>query len=210
MNASANADKPVCFGMKWDPKAPECRGGTDPGYIDPQTGNNIRPACMFFGACGVQTQGSRFEAARRNPGTPPQQGLIHPQALVRPEPLKQYQQYQPAQPPQVNQHLRSMYQPQPTPQSPTYALSQYSTPMPTTAPSQMMVPIQQEHFHPASYQPLPVHYGIPGYLSVQETREDGEGIVGYASRSIFRSMLKGGAHGLAHLIDVTPFRRSKK
>lgn len=182
MSVSANTDKPSCFGTMWDPKALECRGGADPSYVDKRTGNNVREQCSFFGACGNVTQAKRLEVART-------QQIISPQQLVRPE-VQRFQTSTPSQP---------TYQPQQPQQLRVFTPS---------APVQQYRPAPQEHYDPGHYQPMPVNYAMPGYLSVPETRTASEGILAFAARSIARSMLKGGAHGLAHLIDVTPLKRT--
>lgn len=193
MSVSQNTDRPPCFGTQWDPKAPECRGGPDPSYVNPQTGGNVRRQCDFFTSCGTKTQADRMASVR----TQQQQQVIPPQNLVRPEQHRFQIQHQP--------------QPQYTaPIQPSRPVAPAPAPVYQQAPGHMSIPVQHEHFHPTHYQPLPVNYSIPGYLTVPETRNENEGMLGYAGRSILRSMLKGGAHGLAHLIDTTPLRSRRK
>lgn len=198
----ANNDKPSCFGTLWDPRSSECRGGADPGYVNPKNGNNLRDQCTFFGSCGTKTQATRLEDARRQQQVIPVQNLVRPEAVrfqtpqQPPVPFTQVTQPQPQQP--QSQQIRT-YAPQ-YPQPQQVQIQQVPT-------GHMMVPVPQEQFHPGHYQPMPVSYAMPGYLTVQEPRMEAEGILSFAARSIARSMLKGGAHGLAHLIDVTPLRR---
>jgi len=193
---TATVDKPSCFGSHWDPKSAECRGGADPGYVDPKTGGNMRSQCSFFGPCGIQTQSGKAEALRRqqqqqhlghNPG-----GIISPQSLVRPDTTRFQQPPQPQQQPQFQQRV---YQQAPQVPPPQHMI-----------PAAHAVPVQHEQFQQGMYSPMPVNYAMPGYLTVAEHRETSESIFAFAGRSILRSMLKGGAHGLAHLIDTTPLK----
>jgi hypothetical protein len=55
-------------------------------------------------------------------------------------------------------------------------------------------------------QMMPVNYQMPSYLSVPEEWGPGDNILTVGGKTIIRSMLKGGAQGLAHLMDSTPFK----
>jgi hypothetical protein len=65
---------PECFGQLWDPKATECSGGYDPGFVA-QNGGKVRPKCEMFDMC--RTRVSLRKANERPP-------LIPPQSLIRP------------------------------------------------------------------------------------------------------------------------------
>ena len=67
--------------------------------------------------------------------------------------------------------------------------------------------VQAPNVHMTGYQPMAVNYSMPTYLSVPETRFEGESFLIYAIRVLVRAMLKGGAHGLAHLFDTTSLKK---
>jgi hypothetical protein len=54
------------------------------------------------------------------------------------------------------------------------------------------------------FQPMPVNYRMPGFLSAPEPVAPGGSIWGKLIREIFRSMGKAGGHSVAHFFDSTP------
>ena len=107
---------PECFGEIWDPKATECAGGYDPGYVA-SNGSKVRPVCDFFQSCKIRT------TLKQSSDALARQALIPPGQLIRPPavpygpvvPNRQYastQQPPAQQPPQwAMQHPQFQMQP---------------------------------------------------------------------------------------------------
>lgn len=171
--------KPNCFGEAWEPEAKECKGGLDAGYTDPTTGSHIRDPCECYEACGSHTQAMRLKDARQHSVQ-----LITSQQLVRAQSAGTTTTMSKAQVP-------VLYPP------PEAAVQQQKVAAGMQAPS----------INTAGYQPMAVNYSMPTYLTVPETRFDGESFFIYAIRVLVRAMLKGGAHGLAHLFDTTSLKK---
>lgn len=70
-------ERPTCFGDLYNGTSPECIGGHDPAFSDPETGSRVRPRCNFAGTCAVHTQANR-QASRQVPGYVPVSNLTRP------------------------------------------------------------------------------------------------------------------------------------
>jgi len=64
-------------------------------------------------------------------------------------------------------------------------------------------PQAQPQYPATNYQ---LNYQMPGYLSVPEERQPGEGIMPVLGREVFRSMFKAVGHSVSHFFDVRPMR----
>jgi hypothetical protein len=62
-------------------------------------------------------------------------------------------------------------------------------------------------YYDPRFQPMPVNYQMPGYLTVPEQPEAGGSIWGVLFRSLFRSMMKAGGHSFSHFWDTMPMGR---
>lgn len=168
---------PACFGESWGKDDPECKGGYDPTYRHPATGQPIRPACDFFAACGARTQAK--------------QALVPPERLV---------QGGAASAPAA---ASATVLPSPAPLH-TF-LSQAAARLPPAlatpqAPPGAMVPVRH------SAQTYELNYLVPAYLTVPEPRLPGESLWHVLLREALRASIKAVAHAIAHHVDLHPFR----
>ncbi len=180
-------EKPSCFGEVWSPEDVECFGGLDPGYRNPATGRQMREQCECYEACGSHTQAKALEEIRTQ--------LISRDSLRSPTQERTT----------TSTTLATQFkQPSPVLYPKHDPIRDHQLQRPAQPSMEQPVP-QQQYMHPA--QMMPVNYGMPAYLSTPEQRFDGEGFFLFALRVIVRAMLKGGAHGLAHLFDTTPLKK---
>lgn len=204
-----NADPvPDCFGQSWNPQDVLCAGGADITYKDDK-GSRVRPVCDFYQSCGARTSHSRMEQSRLMPAT----------SLVRsPTP-----QQQPA--PVVPQQLATP----PSWMTPAQ-MQQWMNEQAKTIAAQMFQQMQQypqpgrgttTPYNPVSYpqggvmgmysdprfQPMPVNYQMPAYLTVPEQRGQDDTLLGMLFRTVFRSVMKAGGHSFSHFWDTVPMGR---
>lgn len=50
-----------CFGKLWDERSPECAGGLDAMYTNPETGSKVRSQCSLYDTCGRQWHATRAQ-----------------------------------------------------------------------------------------------------------------------------------------------------
>lgn len=79
------------------------------------------------------------------------------------------------------------------------------TPTPVSQPWRPPVLHQPQHAQQGQYM-MATNYGIPQYLSVREPQTGSFG--GRLAREVFRSMMKGLSHTIAHFFDVEIFGSS--
>lgn len=204
---------PTCFGKKWDPQHPECKGGNDPTYAHPHTGKNVRDKCSWFSQCGQAQQAQQVIPATnlRPPPVPQQQqqyqggGGYHqayaqpyqqipmpppaPPAPVPPAGGQRYPQQQYVQHPQQQQYVQPQYQ---VMNNVPYAQLEY-------AHQPYLVPVNQ-----------PMMGGqVPNFLMVPEPLAN----IDYKTllfRTVARAVIKAAALALANYIDYHAFTRQQQ
>lgn len=193
---------PDCFGISWNSKDVLCAGGADLTFRDDKTGSHVRPACDFYRACGTRVAHANMEQNR----------LIPVSNLVR-SPMQQPQPAQvttpPAQPPgamtptQMQQWLndqakmlatQALQQMQQYPQQGRGPAAPYNA---ATYP-------QGGNFYDPRFQPMPVNYQMPAYLTVPET---GGSLLGMLFKTLLRSVFKAGGHSFSSFWDTVPLSR---
>lgn len=190
VNVTKREELPTCFGREWDKNVSECAGGPDPAFTNPKTGLHVREQCNFFQACGARTQAQRAAAQQQQRLIPTSSLFSHTQP---PTPT--------APPTTFSDYLRQ--------QQASYVEAQRlaATGRPITVPQQ-----QQQVIYGAAQHPAPMYqlnYMMPGYLSVPEERQPGEGLWGVLLREVFRSIFKALGHSVSHFFDSRPIRDKK-
>lgn len=194
---------PDCFGKSWNPKDVLCNGGADIMYRDEKTGSRVRPQCDFFSSCGARVAHSSMEQSRLLPATslirsptpqtpapPPIQQAATPPSWMSQAQMQNWMNEQART--MANQMFREMQQ---YPQANrTVAQQQY-------APA--AYPQGGGYFDPR-FQPMPVNYQMPGYLTTPEPRYEGTSLIGMLFRTLFRSVMKAGGHSFSHFWDTYP------
>lgn len=188
---------PDCFGISWNPKDVLCAGGADITFRDDK-GSHVRPTCDFFNACGARVSHTRAEQSRLLPATnlvraPIQQQAAPAQQSQPPAQMTQQQMQQ-----WMNDQARTlatqMFQ----------QMQQYPQPGKGPANSFVSAPYPQGGMlYDPRFQPMPVNYQMPAYLTVPETRGDG-GLFGMLFRTLFRSVGKAVGHSFSHFWDTVP------
>lgn len=194
---------PNCFGKHWSSKDVLCAGGADITYVDEKTMSRVRPQCDFYASCGARVAHTSMEQSRLMPAA----SLIRSPTPQAPVPAATQQQATPPawmSPAQMqnwmneqartlaNQMFREMQQ---YPQAGRVAAQTQNT----TA----TYPQGGGYFDPR-FQPMPVNYQMPGYLTVPEQRYEGAGLLGMLFRTLFRSVMKAGGHSFSHFWDTYP------
>ena len=204
MNTTVFNETPSCFGKNWDKNEAECAGGPDAGFVHPKTGLHMREQCNFFQSCGTRTQ------ATRNAQIIPPDTLIRPQLPPAPPQAGNFTDFVRAQAVQQveAQRLAAMTAARPPmPQTVQPSQIQYQHSPWVPQPPQLHAYPQALIQHPApTYQ---LNYQMPGYLSVPEVREAGEGLLAVLFREVLRSMFKATGHSVSHFFDTRPFRQPK-
>jgi hypothetical protein len=184
MNVSVATTKreeaPQCFGSHlWDKNAPECAGGPDAGYVNPDNQKNWRYRCNFFEACGARSAISGR--------------LIPPQQLVRPAV---------APSPPTFTHA-------PSPPLSGFAEFIKRVDDSRAAGRPIAPPTAQAYAQPAPQQATSwvLNYGMPSYLSTPEAQHPGESIWSVLLREVIRALFKAGGHTIAHFFDTRPLRK---
>ena len=171
---------PICFSKEWDGNDPECAGGADANYTDPVTGQHVRQACIWFHSCGIRAQAMRNAAAQPALGRSTQGALqlspLPPQATFA-DHLRQ----------QEASRLEAMRQ------------TALMRPVAQTA----VVGTQFANYPASTYQ---LNYVMPGYLTVPEVQQPGEGLMAVLLREFVRALIKAGAHAVSHFADVRLFK----
>lgn len=180
-------DPPSCFGSHlWDKNSPECAGGADANYINPDNQKNVRYPCNFFHSCGTR-------AAMR--------GLVPPSQLVRPGLVTPAPAAVPS-PPTF------------TPTAPTSGFAEFikrvedgrqATTLGRPPGTQAAQPYAPPATHPAASWVL--NYAMPSYLSTPEIQHPGESIWQVLLREFIRSLFKAGGHAVAHFFDARVLKR---
>ncbi len=194
---------PECFGVSWNSKDVLCAGGADLTFKDDRTGSHVRPACDFFQACGARVAHMKMEQSRLLPVT----------SLVRSSVPQQQQPAQgtttpPAQPPggmspaQMQQWLNDQAKALATQMF--QQMQQYPQQGRGPAASYNAAPYPQGQFYDPRFQPMPVNYQMPAYLTVQET---GGSLLGMLFRTLLRSVFKAGGHSFSSFWDTVPLGR---
>lgn len=181
-----NDKLPSCYGKEWDKNSPECAGGADANFVNPNTGSNVRVQCDFFQSCGTRVQ------AR----------LIPPQQLVRPPVVTP----PPAGPANFADWLQK--QSAMTVEAQRQAALAAPRPLASTLAAQQQAAYHSVPLHllpGAQHHPAPMYqlnYQMPGYLSVPEERQPGERLRAVLLREVLRSVFKALGHALAHFFDT--------
>lgn len=199
---------PSCYGKSWNPKDVLCAGGADALYRDEKTGSHVRPQCDFYSSCGSRVSHMRMEQSRLLPVTnlirqsPPPQATIQTPAPQPPANWNmtqaQMQQYMTDQAKAMAQQMfNQMQQQQPN----RFQTSNFNQ---ATFPSQ-----GGTQFDPRfqNFQPMPVNFQMPAYLTVPENPMAGGSMWGMLFRSIARSMMKAFGHSFSHFFDSVPMGR---
>lgn len=182
-----NESLPRCFGTKWDDKSPECTGGLDPTFTDPDTGSHIRERCSFFNPCGA-----RVQAAKMQQLIPVSQVVRPPQTQQPPAPPAGMMQSQFDKIQQLTSQVQQLQQ----------VVQQQNAQMARQGTASAFIHPMQAAVHPI--QMLPVEYKMPGYLTVPEPRGKNSTVWAMLGRSVARSALKSVGHTLAAFWDTTP------
>lgn len=186
---------PECFGVSWNAKDVLCAGGADLTFRDERTGSHVRPPCDFFQACGTRVAHAKMEQSRLIPAsnlvrspTPQQPVPAAAQAPAQMTPAQMQQWLNDQAKALATQMLQQMQQ-YPQGRSPA---APYNT---TTYPQGGM-------FFDTRFQPMPVNYQMPSYLTVPEGH--GGSLFGMLLRTLFRSMGKAAGHSFSHFWDTVP------
>lgn len=125
-------ERPNCFGKLYDGAAPECVGGHDAAYSDPESGSRVRPRCNFVSTCAVHMQASR--QITHHPNLVPASNLTRPPTTFN-QPVAQRPWTPPAGyqgPPTVQSHWQG------STNQPRYYVEQYLTVRQPVAPGQTL------------------------------------------------------------------------
>lgn len=177
------------YGTSWDPKAAECAGGFDSGYIHPVTGKRFRDKCSQYSVCAAKTCSSKTIDKQAQPLVPPGR-LTQGASTFAPNRPYQTVTTSPATV-RYPQAPRPPFQQQ---QQQAVAHGHYVRPWEAA---------QGPQYVPANYQ-MPGAQ-IPGYLT---NPEPVTGDVGWARRlfhELTRSALKSMCHTGANFFDHTSF-----
>jgi hypothetical protein len=190
---------PECFGISWNSKDVLCAGGADLTHRDEKTGSHYRPPCDFYRACGTRVAHATMEQSRLIPAT----------SLVR-APAQQQQQ-QPAQtaaPPPPASMSQAQMQQWLTDQAKVMAtqmlqqLQQY--PQQGRGPAAPYNSYPQGPVYDPRFQPMPVNYQMPAYLTVPEVHGS---LLSMLLRTLVRSVFKAGGHSFSSFWDTVPLSR---
>lgn len=192
---------PDCFGKSWNSKDVLCHGGADITFTDERTGSHVRPQCDFYSSCGARVAHTQAEQSR----------LVPAQNLVR-SPTPQVTVAAPASPPTwmspaqmqnwMNDQAKSMAS-----QMFQQMQQQYPQGRAGAAGSYPSTGYPQGAYLDPRFQPMPVNYQMPAYLTVAEQRYEGDSLLGVLFRTIFRSVLKAGGHSFSNFWDTVPMGR---
>lgn len=179
-------DYPSCFGTKpvargegvqWDPKDNTCNGTRNPDgtLARHRNGQVIDPQCAYYDACREDLRSH---------------GLLPAQALVKtgqqaPVPIAQFR---PNTVPIQRQQQQPVVMHQPAPQI-----------MYVQQPQHMQVPQQMAQ----SFQPMPVNYAMPSYLTALEP-DRAETKWKALMVEAFRSVGKAFGHSVSYFFDSVP------
>jgi hypothetical protein len=196
---------PDCFGKSWNPRDVLCAGGADITFRDERTGSHVRPQCDFYSSCGARVAHTKMEQDRLmpaqslvrspTPATPAApQAPAAPPAWMTPAQMQQWMNEQAKS--LAAQMFQQMQQQYPQNGRSTAAVPYGSPPYPQGTP-----------FYDPRFQPMPVNYQMPAYLTVPEQRNDGDSLLGVLFRTVFRSVMKAGGHSFSHFWDTMPMGR---
>lgn len=193
---------PTCYGKQWEANAPECKGGTDPMYVNPQNGSHVRDKCKWYSSCAQTTTGSRVQQGA--------QGVIPPTNLLKPPPA----------PPAPSPMFAP---PVPQPQQQIQRAPFAAPPVPPTMQQQPVQVMPQQYAQPqqvyhngvmyaqphAAAMPamVPANHAmmgaqIPSFVTVPEPYlNDGVSHGQRLARTMFRSMTKAAAIAVANYMD---------
>lgn len=190
---------PDCFGISWNPKDVLCSGGADITYRDEKTLSHVRPPCDFFNACGARVSHAKMEQSRLVPVT----NLVRSPTPQQPAaPVQQAQAQAPAQMTQQQMQQYLNEQARALAAQMMQQIQQYPQPNRGPAVPYNPAPYPQGNFmYDPRFQPMPVNYQMPGYLTVPETSGS---ILGMLARTLFRSMGKAAGHSFSHFWDTIP------
>lgn len=193
---------PDCFGKSWNPKDVLCAGGADITYRDDRTGSHVRPQCDYYSSCGARVAHTQMEQSRLMPA----QNLVRsptpqpatPQASAPPSWMSptQMQQWMNEQAKTLATQMFQQMQQYPQTGRNAAAAPYGSPPYP-----------QGGGYFDPRFQPMPVNYQMPAYLTVPEERFAGDSLFVVLFRTIFRSVLKAGGHSFSHFWDTMPMGR---
>lgn len=178
VSSTTRTDIPHCFGnpVFWDRNAPECAGGPDASYIDPETQKNVRRQCNFFSSCGARV-------SMKVGGVIPPERLVRPPVVTPP----------PAQP---------SYRPYNAPTPPATSFAEFVRNLDS---NRQRATGGQPGVQPPQVQPpmaWTTNYAIPSFLTAQEVRHPGESWWAPFLRMLLRGMGKAIGHVAAHWFDV--------
>lgn len=186
---------PSCFGKQWEANHPECKGGTDPLYVNPKTGSHVRDRCKWYSQCAQKTVGTRTQQRTG--------GVIPPQQILRPPPAPPAPNFAPPMP---NQNTQARAAPPPLPaQQPQMAQPMYQQPvyhnnMPYVQPQMAAMPSAVPMNHAMEGAQVPSFVMVPEpYLN------DGTSHGKRLARTMFRSMGKAAGIAFANYMDYYPF-----
>lgn len=200
LNMTREEGPPDCFGKSWNPSDVLCAGGADITFRDDKTGSRVRPQCDFFSSCGARVAHTKMEQTRLMPAQnlirspTPQQQQPTPQMQVSPQMTQaQMQQY-------MNEQAKAMA---------TQMLQQMRQYPQAGRPATQyeLAPYPQGGFFDQRFQPMPVNFQMPAYLTVPEARGEGDSLLGMLFRTLFRSVMKAGGHSFSHFWDTMPMGR---
>lgn len=194
---------PNCFGKSWEAKHPECAGGLDHGYSNPNDGSHLRERCRWYSQCASKTTANRVgntipaHQLVRHQQQPPQQAPPNPLSMFHTfvnsasRGMSKVSQTHPA--------VNATKQPQAVQQTPMMQ-PYYGHPTPVMVhPAMASAPWAV----PMNYQTPGAQ--IPGYLTVPEPAVVGQHWAARLGLSLLRSVLKAGGHTVANFFDHTSF-----
>lgn len=188
-----------CYGVSWEERNPECAGGVDPLYTNPQTGSHVRQRCGLYEQCGRTFKAAEAQKRLQNVA---QQQVVPITNLAR-QGAPAYQ-------------SAPLVRTQPTLPAPvatsTVPVRPYAPPPPPHAPTQMVPVPPPQMLHPAQYYPAvmsPVQTLLPHeaapFLTVVEAPIPGvptwRRVLAESLRAGFKGVLQQGAF----IVDHTPY-----
>ena len=200
---------PKCFGSNlWSPSTAECVGGPDPGYVNPNTGAQVRDKCDWYSSCASTSVSNRSTEQKLIPVSNLTQhmpiGPVQIQAPPKPAvstamaPQRQVMpvQWQPPwQPQQQQQQWQQVQQQMMLPQQMQQMAQMVPAWMAQFGPQQVPSPFQQPGMQ------------MPSYLAIPEPVDpSGAGMWGRLFREVIRSLFKSAGHTGAHFFDHNPMK----
>lgn len=182
---------PPCFpddtnpsSLLWSAAAPECVGGHDPAYNNPQDQSHRRERCGWYQRCADSTNAIRTRAAIQHA---PVYGPVQapPRPIVPPYPLA-------PRPVQQGQYPQQQ-------QAPGASIALYQ--------GGQLVPPHVAQYGPqlVATQVQQVGAQMPSYLTVPEPYDPNVPWYKRLFREVFRSSMKSTGHTVSSFIDHTPF-----